>query len=395
MAKYLRIKDPVKVRINKKANGTRSIYFIIYINGVRYYEYLRMYLVPENTEFDKNKNKETMMEVNSLKSQLVEDINNCQAKKTFRLIKSKIPFKRFMHVYIEQKVENKSKARNQTFSCLLNHLNHYIKKERLSGIRIGDINVEFCKGFQSYLETVSDTRMKKLSVWAQKKGVKPKTISEETASTYFEGLDLALSWGVKHCYLVKNPIGKMHLPLKRSEVKDSYLTVEELRVLAKAPCPNMETKRVFFFVCLSGFHLFDIMDLSWADITNEAGVYSAHIINKKFKKQLDQAINDAAMIWFPERAESKDTEKIFNLRKKSAIENHMHNWHKKSGLGKPISFHVARSTYSNFISSSIDLLSISLELGLAVTDIPDILNKALSLSKRHVTSMFGTIFSVE
>lgn len=53
-------KEPVRVRFKKLANGNQSIYLDIYRNGRRTYEFLKLYLVPETSRKDKDKNKETM-----------------------------------------------------------------------------------------------------------------------------------------------------------------------------------------------------------------------------------------------------------------------------------------------------------------------------------------------
>ncbi|MDO4368630.1 MAG: Arm DNA-binding domain-containing protein [Bacteroidales bacterium] len=37
-----------------------SLYLDIYLNGKRTYEYLKMYLIPEQTRADREKNKETL-----------------------------------------------------------------------------------------------------------------------------------------------------------------------------------------------------------------------------------------------------------------------------------------------------------------------------------------------
>ena len=40
-------KEPVTVRFKELANGNKSIYLDIYINGKRQYEFLKLYLLPE------------------------------------------------------------------------------------------------------------------------------------------------------------------------------------------------------------------------------------------------------------------------------------------------------------------------------------------------------------
>lgn len=53
-------KEPVHLREKLLANGNRSLYLDIYRDGKRKKEYLKLYLVPEKTRFDKEQNVQTL-----------------------------------------------------------------------------------------------------------------------------------------------------------------------------------------------------------------------------------------------------------------------------------------------------------------------------------------------
>lgn len=59
-------KEPIRLRRRKMPSGLTSLYLDIYLDGKRTYEYLKLYLVPEKTRADKEKNRTTL--------QLAEDI---------------------------------------------------------------------------------------------------------------------------------------------------------------------------------------------------------------------------------------------------------------------------------------------------------------------------------
>jgi hypothetical protein len=54
------VKEPVKIRLKELKSGNKSIYLDCYVNGVREYKFLNLYLRPEVTREDKKWNKEQM-----------------------------------------------------------------------------------------------------------------------------------------------------------------------------------------------------------------------------------------------------------------------------------------------------------------------------------------------
>lgn len=69
-------KEPIKLRQRKMPSGNTTLYLDIYINGVRSYEYLKLYLVPERTRADKEKNKETLRLADAIRAKRVVELRN-------------------------------------------------------------------------------------------------------------------------------------------------------------------------------------------------------------------------------------------------------------------------------------------------------------------------------
>ncbi len=71
-------KEPIRLRQRKMATGNISLYLDIYIDGKRTYEYLKMYLIPEKTRADKEKNKETLKLADAVRAKRVIELRNGQ-----------------------------------------------------------------------------------------------------------------------------------------------------------------------------------------------------------------------------------------------------------------------------------------------------------------------------
>lgn len=66
--------EPVRIRYKDLANGTKSIYLDTYKSGKRSYEFLKLYLLPEDDDKAKAVNTETLQKAEAIKNQRVQEI---------------------------------------------------------------------------------------------------------------------------------------------------------------------------------------------------------------------------------------------------------------------------------------------------------------------------------
>ena len=81
--KPTKVKEPVRLRTKKLADGSQSLYLDIYRFGKRTYEYLKLYLIPETDNNARRQNQATMNAANAIKDYAGERMLMDQIDKTF------------------------------------------------------------------------------------------------------------------------------------------------------------------------------------------------------------------------------------------------------------------------------------------------------------------------
>lgn len=88
MKKEIKIKEPIRLRTKELLNGCYSLYLDIYINGKRKYEFLKLYIIPERSKVDKERNAETLRLANAIKAEKIVALQN--GKYGFNLNKKRL-----------------------------------------------------------------------------------------------------------------------------------------------------------------------------------------------------------------------------------------------------------------------------------------------------------------
>jgi len=141
-----------------------------------------------------------------------------------------------------------------------------------------------------------------------------------------------------------------------------YLTLEEVKKMAATKCSRAQAKNSFLFGCFTGMRISDIKKLEWKDI--EDGYIS--FIQKKTGNAERLPLSAQAKLILDEqkRLQNANSEKVFSLPHRNAINSWLKNWAKRAGITKRISFHKSRHTFATLsLISGIDLYTTSKLLG--------------------------------
>lgn len=349
--KHLQPKEPVKIRFKKLSNNTLSIYLDTYIKGVRSYEFLHLYLIPETTPDAKIINQHILAAANAIKAQRIIDIVNGQTGILYNSTLARMSLIQYIQRHIEKsRRTHRGNSYANTCNNMRNHLINYLGR-RSRQFRMKDIDIDFCKGFAEHLKRARASNGKRLS------GV--------TAYHYFCAFKSVLNEAVIEQAISTNPITHMQhcdIPQRPTVIKE-FLLAEEVAQLALTPCPHQQVKMSFMFSCFTGLRLSDIRHIKWGDIKKTGDTYRYSIIMQKTQEPITNKLNADAMRWLP-HSKGRPDQPIFDLPTTATIEKALDTWSHTARIAKHVTFHTARHSYATMaLMAGTDLYTISKLLG--------------------------------
>ena len=295
------IKEPVRIRRKTLANGNISLYLAIYINGHREYEFLKLYLIPEKTKADKERNKQTMALANSIKAQRIVDIQN-GAHGFKGDFKEQTLFYEYYNALTEKRKKKESKGNFSNWASCLRHLMKYDPRKNLT---FADITPKWVEGFRDYLENKAEA-----FGCDRRERQNKKPLSQNSRQSYFNKLRACLRQAYEDGIIRTNPMRGI-LGFPSQEGTRDYLTLEEVKAMAAADCDFPEIKRAFLFSCLTGLRRSDIVKLTWGEVTELNGRTRLIFRQKKTGGQEYLDITPQAAELIGERGKAKSTDKVF------------------------------------------------------------------------------------
>ena len=106
--KKTKLKEPVKVRTKKLADGSESYYLDIYVDGKRQYEFLKLYRLPEINARVKEQNRATLAAVETIKSKRIIELTNNKAGLKNTSGRSKMLLSDWMQSFYEEQKRSHS-----------------------------------------------------------------------------------------------------------------------------------------------------------------------------------------------------------------------------------------------------------------------------------------------
>lgn len=362
----------IKVTLRQKviSKGRKSLYLDFYpaipletpirnkkgewINETRR-EFLGLYIFdkPKNP-IDKLHNKETLVLAQKIRQKRDNRLNKPEiyTEDEREKLKRKELGERCFVQYFRELANKRKNSNHDNWVSALNYLDSFTNGH----LKFADLNEKILEDFKEYLLTTKSKKSSKT------------TLSQNSAVSYFNKVKATLKQAYKDGILQTDLNAKIS-PIKATETRREYLTLEELNKLVKTPCNNPLLKRAALFSALTGLRFSDIQKMTWHEL--EYIQNYGYFLNFKQKKTKGIEVLPIAeqAYGFTEGAKNpKDMpqdKNVFEGLKYSAYHNkHLFQWIGAAGITKDITFHCFRHTFATLqLYNGTDIYTVSKMLG--------------------------------
>lgn len=371
-------KEPVRLREKELANGVRSLYLDIYVNGKRSYEFLKLYLIPETNPQAKVQNENTMRAANTIKLNRILEITNNKAGLKNTSIRAKMLLKDWMETF--RQAQEQKGVKDQK---LIHNTVHALTAYNIN-VAMRDVNRDYIIGLTNFLR--NDYR-----------SPRGKKLKDYSVINYLGCLRNALNMAVREDVIADNPIMKLSAQdkVKAPESQREFLTIEEVQQLEATDSPYPHIKQAFLFACYTGLRCSDVRSITWGKIVKDGEKYRLHTVMFKTKRPFYIPLSKKAMQWMPERGDKTDDDLIFeNIPVQVNTKLYLQPWLDKASITKPITFHCSRHTFGTMmLTLGADIYTTSKLMGHTKVEVTQIYAKIINKKKDDAVSLIDQAFA--
>ena len=371
-------KEPVRLREKELANGVRSLYLDIYVNGKRSYEFLKLYLIPETNPQAKVQNENTMRAANTIKLNRILEITNNKAGLKNTSIRAKMLLKDWMETF--RQAQEQKGVKDQK---LIHNTVHALTAYNIN-VAMRDVNRDYIIGLTNFLR--NDYR-----------SPRGKKLKDYSVINYLGCLRNALNMAVREDVIADNPFMKLSAQdkVKAPESQREFLTIEEVQQFEATDSPYPHIKQAFLFACYTGLRCSDVRSITWGKIVKDGEKYRLHTVMFKTKRPFYIPLSKKAMQWMPERGDKTDDDLIFeNIPVQVNTKLYLQPWLDRAGITKPITFHCSRHTFGTMmLTLGADIYTTNKLMGHTKVEVTQIYAKIINKKKDDAVSLIDQAFA--
>lgn len=355
--------EAVTLRQKPMRNGGYSLFLDIHENGRRRKEYIKLYLVPEETKTDRQKNKQTLQLAKAVAAKRLVEVHN-----------SEYGFKERVRTGVVELYDDFVSERSKR-DVRANTIKSY-QPLRTYFIEYGWEDKDTSELTSYEINTFID--------YLRKKGYSSCTLAQ-TASR----IRRFLNYGIRKGLVNQRATDDLQKIQPRAKQRE-YLTIDEVRTLAKSEATSDNVKNAFLFSCLTGLRKSDIAALKWCQVSEENGMTRLIFTQKKTSGQMYLDITPEAVKYMGERSKANDF--VFCVPSPHTIQNVLEDWFAKAGIAKRLTFHCARHTFATMmLELDVDIYVVSKLLGHTNVSTTQVYAKVVDKSKQNAVLRIPSI----
>lgn len=367
-------KAPITIRYKELGDGRKSIYLDTYENGIRHYEFLKLYLVPEDTTTAKRKNVKTMREAESILKERVEALYNNKVEP----IREDTPKHMSLQEWFDKCHELQVRRGDKNTRKLIDMAK--VMAQYNPDITLDKVDRDFCIGFINFVR----------NGYKMKNG---QNISLMTAWTHCTAFRMTLNEAVRQGLLAESPWNKLDATdkIKEPKSKREFLTIDEVKKLAETPFVFEYVRQIFLFSCFTGIRPVDLEKLKWKDIFDDGGQVRMGIVQEKTGESLYLPLSKQASKWLPDRGNGEDL--VFKeASNRSRVGEYLKIWAAMAGITKDVTLYMARHTFATMmVALGADIYTISKLLGHSSVRNTQIYAKMLDEKKDNAVNLADNV----
>ena len=206
---------------------------------------------------------------------------------------------------------------------------------------IDQLDILFIQEYKKYLRTVRRN-------------------ADNTINTKLNRLRSVVKWAGRLGYPIDDPFGKGVRFLNRSTPRTIFLTKDEYdEFLQKALADRNDlamrvTRELFIFSCETGLRFSDVLDLKWTHLKKDSkGVTYISKIQCKTKELVEiPLMSKWPKVLLAKYRNVSTGEHVFPRLSNNCVNRKLKMLAEKAGIGKRLSFHVARHTFASHLANA-------------------------------------------
>ncbi len=365
-------------------SGRTTLYLDYICNGKRHVESLKLFLEPETTRADKQKNRETLKYAETILAKRKVEIQNNE----FGFKQDFAQETNFYDYYSALCTQRLGKQSNSNWGNWLSALQHMLKYDpHLKKRKFSEIDSRWVQGFREYLENEA-------CAWGCdfRQRIKDHPLSRNSKLSYFNKLRACINQALEERIISNNPMLGIE-GFEPEEGRRMYLTIDEVRLLANTQCPYPNIRRAFLFSCLTGLRRSDIVKLTWGEVQEQSGFTRIIFKQKKTGGQEYLDISPQAAELMGKRGRA-DEHVFTDIHSPDCTNETIRLWVARAGIQKDITFHCGRHTFAvMMLDLGTDIYTVSKLLGHRSLSTTQIYAKVLDKNKQAAVARIPDILN--